>query len=631
MEQTKRTIEHGTGLPLGAAVQNNRMVQFSIALPDIRECILHLYKKGDDRPFWSLNIGEKYKRGDIFSVAILLPEYENIEYTYEVNKRIILDPYACEIQGRNVWGKVYDTPGRNTVLRCAAPKKKRRREIEWTLRRPMEELVIYRLHVRGFTRHSSSKVTGKGTFFGLMQKIDYLVDLGINAVELMPCYEFNEIIPRAFQPLEHWKDQPDKTGKREQKPVKVNYWGYTGDACYFAPKLSYTYDQDDPCGEFERMVKLLHENGIEVYMEMFFTEGTRQSLIVDCLRYWVMRYGIDGFHINTDVAPALFLANDPILADIKLFANGWNTEEIYRERMKPAFRHLGEYHDGFLQDIRCYLKSDEEMVGKVAYRMRKNGDSQATVNYLANTNGFTLADLFSYDVKHNEANGEDNRDGTSYNHSWNCGVEGKTRKKTVLELRRREIKNALAILFFSQGIPLLLAGDEFGNSQEGNNNAYCQDNKISWLNWNQAVTNREQIDYVKRLIQERKEHKILHLGHEMKEMDYMSCGCPDISFHGTKAWYPDFSNYSRLLGVLLCGRYAADAKGNSDSDYFLAINMHWQEHTFDLPNLSDNRKWTVFLNTASDEEKKVVNMRRYDVQPRSIVILKSEKRISSRK
>ena len=293
----------------------------------------------------------------------------------------------------------------------------------------------------------------------------------------------------------------------------------------------------------------------------------------------------------------------------------------------PQYRNLAEYNDGFLTDVRRFIKSDEEQVQKLVYRYKKNPSQCAVINYLADQNGFTLADLYSYDVKHNEDNAENNHDGTDYNYSWNCGVEGKTSKKAINELRYKMIRNALAVLFLSQGTPMIQAGDEFGNSQQGNNNAYCQDNEIGWVDWKQNKSNSALFEFCKKIIHLRKSHPVFHNSIELKGMDYIACGYPDLSFHGKKAWYPDYTNYSRLIAFMLNGEYAVINSKRKDFTCFVICNMHWEAQEFDLPDVGKVTEWLLVFTTEEGfyEEDKVYK-KSMMVKPRTIALLIERKK-----
>ncbi|BCN30257.1 alpha-amylase family glycosyl hydrolase [Anaeromicropila herbilytica] len=629
MEKKIKT-QKGIPLPLGVT-KVDKFLNFSIALFE-KECKLNIYHKEEKTPFFSIQLTNEHKLGNIYSIKVENHDLNQCEYMYEIKGKEIVDPCSILVTGREKWGD--DTVTKRNVRGVIYSE-----SFDWEgdrrLLRHYKDMIIYRLHVRGFTNHISSKVHHKGTFLGVIEKIPYLKELGINTIEIMPMYEFEEKIskkrPFDYQSkyinYQYKKNQSyivsnkEKDSKeKESSFVKLNYWGYTDEANYFSPKVSYSYDKENSIHELKTMIKAMHQNGIEVIMEFYFAKNTNQDLIVACLRYWVLEYHIDGFKLNSDVVPLEYIKNDPLLGETKLFATSWNTNGWDGYEEAPYNRNIAEYNDGFLVDARKLLKGDEEQVEKYMYRIRQNPKKNAVINYITNTNGFTLMDLVSYDIKHNENNLENNTDGTDYNFSWNCGIEGKTRSKKVLKLRIKQIKNALVLLFFSQGTPLILAGDEFGQTQSGNNNAYCQDNNITWLNWKLTETNKEIYSFMKTLIDIRKDHPILHMEDELRVMDYISCGYPDLSYHGTQAWYPDCSNYSRILGVLLCGKYIKIDRTKEDDFFYLAINMHWENHDFDLPKLPMNREWTVLIDT-SDSLSELTNQRKCNVQSRSIVVL----------
>jgi glycogen operon protein len=371
---------------------------------------------------------------------------------------------------------------------------------------------------------------------------------------------------------------------------------------------------------------------MEVIIELYFTGKENPAFVLDAVRFWAEEFHVDGIHL-VGFAPNDLIGRDPYLSGTKLFSTSWMGVPGGHEK------HLAEYNDGFLVDMRRALKGDEDEMNHLIFRSRRNPADFGVINYMANTNGFTLMDMVSYDTKHNEANGEGNQDGNSYNYSWNCGVEGHTRRKKIVELRRKQIRNAALMLFLSQGTPLLLAGDEFGNSKDGNNNSYCQDNEVSWLNWNLLKTNRDIYEFTKAVIAFRKSHPVFHMAGEPKIMDYLSCGRPDVSYHGVKAWRPEFENFRRQIGIMYCGEYGKKPDGTADDSFFVAYNMHWESHEFDLPNLPKKQKWYIVFNTddkefngmyqeksgdGEDVEKKggmpVMETRQFEVPPRTIVV-----------
>lgn len=617
----KTTLSKGLPMPLGVTGLLNG-INFAVSIPNEEECILQLFYRETGERAASFLLTSEYKTGNVFSCILsesmvkknqklkglihLFEKPHEYTYSYEVKGRELADPYAKLIYGREIYGE--ENLSSKRELRGGLLLKEYLWEEDKPLDTPYSQLIGYKLHLRGFTKHPSSKVQNPGTFQGVTEKIPYLKQLGINSIQFMPIYEFNENI---------W---PKGIGEQE---TKVNYWGYSEDNFYFAPKASFAANPAQADTELKTMIKKLHEEKIEVVMEMYFPNGTNHILILDCLKYWVMEYHIDGFCLMGETIPTTTIAMEPLLGRTKLFAEGWEKEQVYSKGFVPAFKNLAEYNDGYSIDIKGFLRGDESKVSSFASCFKNNPDKHGVINYITNHNGFTLMDLYSYDVKHNEANGEYNRDGVDYNYSWNCGREGKTKDKKVLSLRRKQIRNAFTILLLSQGTPLILAGDEFGNSQCGNNNPYCQDNEITWLNWDDINTNKDIFEFVKFLISIRKCHPVLHMDYPLKSMDYISSGYPDLSYHGTKAWYPDYSFYSRMLGIMLAGQYVKVSPAENDINFYIACNMHWEGHTFDLPGLPKNMKWYVLFDTAEEPEivsslsagKKIVDKKNDDKEP----------------
>ena len=617
------SVKNGTYHGLGVQKLGDDIC-FTIAVPDRKRCSLLLYKRGETEVAASIPMGSSSRYGDLRSLIIEKFPVENYEYNYLIDGRVVTDPYASAICGREVWGKA---PKGESALRSRAVFD----EYDWQGDAPLQlawqDVVIYAAHVRGFTRHASSGVKAKGTFAGIAEKIPYLKELGINQLELMPVYEFAEV--------ETWDEKrpPLRRPGNGQKEL-LNYWGYA-DAYYFAPKASYSAT-GDPVREFKDLVRELHRNGIELVLEFHFPKGTRTAFVLDCIRHWVLEYHIDGIHVNRDHAPVEALAQDPLLSHTKIMTESFRLDEIYEERHIPIFRILAEYNDGFMLDVRRFLKGDEGQLVPFTWRARRNPSEYAVINYMANHNGFTLMDTVSYDEKHNEANGEENHDGTDFNYSWNCGEEGPSRKKKTLGLRARQLRNAFVLLLLSQGTPLIYEGDERGNSQSGNNNVYCQDNELSWVNWKTGKTFGFLTEYVKKLIAFRRKHPVFHQARELRMTDYLSCGHPDISYHGKRAWLGDFENYSRSVGIFYGGDYiAANTEGKEeDSFFYVAYNMHWIPHEFALPNLPGRGRWKIAIDTGAEgtagiyaegEEPLLSSQRTVTVPERTILVLTGKK------
>ncbi|MDE6604335.1 MAG: hypothetical protein K2K90_19715 [Lachnospiraceae bacterium] len=463
---------------------------------------------------------------------------------------------------------------------------------------PYEEMLIYALHVRGFTRHRSSGVKWKGTYAGVEEKIPYMQELGINMALLMPCYEFDEIMPEnTAQTMEqailsYRQELPSADGQEKKKP-RINYWGYQP-GLYYVPKSAYAHSKD-AAGEFRDMVRAFHKAGIGVAMQFYFPPEMRAVEILDILKYWVLEYHIDGFHLMSASLSMDLIAGEPLLSETMLLTGDGNGRAG-----DGRTRNRGFLSDGFLYDMRRFIKGDDNMINQFLFHLRENKTEIGIVNSIARWEGFRLADLVSYDRKHNEDNGENNQDGTDYNCSWNCGVEGKSRKKSIQELRLRQMKNAVTILLMSQGTPLLYSGDEFANTQGGNNNPYCQDNDTAWIKWNQTETGRELLAYTKFMISMRKAHRILHSRTLLRGIDTLSCGFPDISFHGREAWRPDTSQASRCMGIMYCGFYAAEGEQEDERFFYIAVNMHWEVDYLGLPKLPKGKLWTYAASTGKE-------------------------------
>lgn len=592
----------------------NQTVYFKIMHASADECYLLLYHKQDASKNKRILMERMPGARRIFTLSLEQFPYFEYEYCFEAQGESFLEPNAKVVLGRETFGKKQEYTLRGGFLTPYEAF-----EEEQPLQYKFHDLIIYKLHVRGFTMHESSGVEHKGTYRGIIEKIPHLLKLGINAVLIMPMTEFDEL------------EQP-KHYRCDRK--RINCWGFETSSYLYAPKQSFAADIQHPDLEVKQMIAELHRNGIEVFLEMNFTNQTNPMLIADCLVYWNQEYHVDGFKTNLKEQYRSMIASTPMLRNVKLMDTWWNRAEILEFTEGELPEGLAEYNDGFKVDARKFLKGDEAQVNSYMTRVKYNPEDMAVINYISNHDGFTLHDVYTYDVKHNEANGENNFDGSEYNYSWNCGVEGETKSRKVTALRKKMVENALLALFLSQGTPLLLAGDEFGNTQNGNNNMYCQDNEAAWIDWTLLNKNRKLMEFVRSLIALRRKHPILHQEKEMRAMDYIYCGLPDLSFHGTKAWQPDLSYYSRELGVLYCGKYVPVSRRQFDETFYIIYNMHWEQHEFGLPNLPVNMKWSFLLATDPAVERKgkfakieealiLENQRILTLPPRTVCVLKA--------
>ena len=617
------TIREGNYEKLGVQKKDDAVI-FTFEGEKEENCSILFYGKKAE-PVCKILVPEEYCRGSVRSVAVTGKLWKNLRYNYEINGKIITDTYATRIIGREKWNDKTRSEKDYFICGGAYPQ-----AFDWKNDRQPEikrqQMVMYKLHVRGFSMEDTScPRKERGTFRAITDKIPYLKKLGITTIELMPAYEFEEqVIPKKTVLPDYlkWESHGEDLIKPESvQPVeKINYWGYVP-GNYFAPKASYS-SSADAASEFRELVHTLHENGMECVMEFYFAPGMNQNVILDALRFWVREYHVDGFHVRGVQGICNLMATDPLFADTKLLNIYFPVEEIYGKKNLPKKRMVAECNDGFKIDVRRFLKGDEESLKAFAERMRRNPKGSGLINYIASHDGFTLCDLVSYEERHNEDNGEQNRDGRVQNYSWNCGEEGKSRKKKILELRNRQMKNAWCMLLLSAGTPMILAGDEFCNSQLGNNNPYCLDNEISWLDWKGYKSgNREMFRFVKDLIAFRKKHKILHMGQELSMTDSLSCGFPGISYHSSSAWYGELDGQNRKIGVMYCGKYA-----DEDELIYIAYNMHWMEHTFALPALPGGYRWNVALDTSEgileeDKWRLLPDSRQVQVSSRTVIVL----------
>ena len=679
-------LSRGAPLPFGASVVRGG-INFAIFSRHATKVTLLLFHPGEAEPFQEFCLDPRLNRtGDVWHGLV-----ENIEpgvhYGYRMDRvpnenpliyrydfaNILIDPCGRTVAGRAHWGERYrrETDQRRRSAVVAS-------DFDWgndqPLNIPMADSIIYELHVRGFTRHHSSRTSHPGTYAGLMEKLPYLQSLGITAVELLPIYEFDETGNNHYNP---------STGER-----LLDFWGYNP-ISFFAPKAAYASEVDDssPIREFKSMVKSFHSAGIEVVLDVVFNhtaEGNEQGpthsfrgidnstyymlnrrtsaylnysgcgntlncnhpvvrdLVAEALRYWVTEMHVDGFRFDLASilgrgqdgsvlsSPPLLehLAHDPVLADTKLIAEAWDAAGLYQVGTFPAWGRWAEWNGKFRDDIRKFLRGDPGMVSLLATRLVGSPDLYSenarepwhSVNFVTCHDGFTLADLVSYDRKHNEGNGEDEKDGSDDNVSWNCGVEGPSSDPGVLELRQRQTRNFAVLLMLSQGVPMILAGDEAGRTQGGNNNPFCQDNDVSWFDWNLPEQNSELFRFFRLLIQFRRDHAILRRGTFIPSENPFS---PRVEWHGTHLHQPDWSETSRSLAMHLYG-----SPGGVQEHIYLMTNSYWEPVMFELPIVSGWR-WVRSIDTSYSSpldivepgtERMLEGIGQYQVGSRSIAV-----------
>ena len=678
----------GSPRPFGATALPNG-VNFSVFSNHATACALVLFELDAPEPMVEIPFPPACRLGDVFAMTVFDIDPAGIEYGFRFagpwsprqghrydKRRILLDPYAKAISLPGAWGERDGMDG-------AYPYRARvhQADFDWEgdqqLNIPIEDLVIYEMHLRGFTAHASSGVEQPGTFAAAIEKIPYLKALGINCIELMPIFAFDESDNSRKNPL---------TGER-----LLNYWGYNPIG-FFAPNEAYSAD-DNPARDLKRLVKACHENGIEVWLDVVFNhtaEGNENGptisfrgidnkawyllddqgrylnfsgtgntvncnhpiarvVLQDCLRYWVTEFHIDGFRFDLasslgrdrqgipDPNPPLLevLAYDPLLARTKLIAEAWDAGGLYQVGSFPAYGRWAEWNGRYRDDIRRFVKGDAGLVGAIAARIQGSPDiygergPRASVNFVTAHDGFCLRDLVSYNHKHNEANGESNRDGSNGNQSWNCGVEGETSDAAVNDLRLRQMKNFLAILLVSQGVPMLWMADETAQGKGGNNNSYCHDGPLTWFDWRRVGADDSLFRFTRGLIRFRRAHRALRRRAWFTHRDEAGLGYPDISFHGARLWQPDWSHESRQLAFLLSGA-CADVSTPPDDMIYVIINSRWEMAFFQLPPLKRGKMWHVAFNTALhnpddchplDAEPALPRQDNILVGPRSVVIL----------
>ena len=643
---------------LNGATPLQNGVNFTIHTCGGTACELLLFHNAEEKPFAVLPFPEAYKIGDVYSMIVYGLDIRDFEYAYRVDgpwdpdkgllfdkKNILLDPYAKAVSGQRIWGTHWEPTYHARVVKDS---------FNWgdmpQSKKELSDLIIYELHVRGFTEHESSGVRNRGTFAGLMEKIPYLKELGVNAVELMPIFEFDETM-----------NAREVNGNR-----LLEYWGYNT-VSFFAPNTSYTsvneYNREGT--ELKTLIKSLHDNGIEVILDVVFNhtaEGNElgrtfcfkgfdnniyymltpdgnyynfsgcgntlncnhpvvQQMILECLRYWTVNYRVDGFRFdlasilgrNEDGSPMnnppllRTLASDPLLRNVKLIAEAWDAGGMYQVGSFPASGRWAEWNGRYRDSLRGFLKGDCWQSWDAAWSISGSGDLyggyydnpkgnyagyNSCVNFLTCHDGFTMYDLYAYNDKHNEMNGWDNTDGSNDNRSWNCGAEGETDDPEVLKLRYRMIRNACAVLLCSRGTPMFLAGDEFGNTKFGNNNSYCQDNEVSWLDWSLLEKNKDLFEFFKFMIAYRKEHLVIR-----KKLPDAVCGMDPLHTHNTNAEDVTIPRDARTFTVSFAGY---DKEKGKDDLVCICVNTYWEDVTVTLPDLRKRGAWYLSVNTYGD-------------------------------
>lgn len=584
-------------------------------------CKVLLYDREKADEIVEIPVSPEWYKGNLRAVCVYGLDMGKYDYNFEVDGVVVQDFYARRIVGRDIWAdKTRELPLEKGI-RCRYEEN----HFSWRGEKDSEiarkDMVLYKLHVRGFTKALPESTEDRGTFKALAKKIPYLKALGITSVEFMPVYEFEELYGRTVQELPEYTKEQGKRKTRllmpERKTVfRTNYWGY-GTGFYYAPKASYAAGHN-PDIELKECILQLHRKGMECILEMHFAGNIRQEQILDVLHYWVDEYHVDGFHLQGDNLPVEMLVKDPYLGRTKLFYTGFDEKHLVKG--EENFPRVFVDTDEFLYPVRKLVNGLHGNVWELANQMKKQNDRIGYVNYLADNNGFTLADLFSYEHKHNEENGENNSDGPEWNFSSNCGVEGESTSRNVQKVRERRMCNAIALLFLAQGVPMLMAGDEDCNSQQGNNNAYCQDNAIGWKDWKQTKKSKAFYRFVKRMIEFRKEHPVLRMEHPVQMTDTRGYGYPDLSYHEESAWISSSYMNRRVLGILYCGKYAGE-----EEDIYLGFNFSDFWKKLALPKQRGKKKWYLYMHTARKgaflSKPEEITGNRFELEAHSVCII----------
>lgn len=565
------------------------------------DCAIRLYEKRKEKnmscSYRDIPVPEEFCIGAVRSVCIEGLDAEHYDYNYVIDKQVVVDPYAKRIIGREEWAN-YSRRDMNYEVRSGFDFSVFDWKGDHCLEIPGTDMVLYKLHVRGFTKDGGVTGKKKGTFAAVTEKIPYLKDLGVTTVELMPAYEFEELVPPrheeprmdfegwAPQAVEGYQLMQQKEYEEKEKELPgINYWGY-GSGNYFAPKASYAAGAS-PSAEMKEMICSMHAAGLECILEMSFDPQENPNYIVEVLRYWVLEYHVDGFHLLCSETAVASVVCDVLLRRTKIFASHF-PDEVWEQQ--SSYPHLYVYNDDFLYAARKLINHQDGNLIEYLNQQKKQHPMIGFVNYFANNNGFTLADTFSYVTKHNEENGEGGTDGNNWNFSVNCGVEGASRKKKIMQQRNRLMRQAIASVVLAQGVPLIFAGDEFGNSQNGNNNAYCQDNRVGWVNWKQLEKNREFFVYVRELLALRRIHPCMRSRMPMQMTDYRSCGMPDLSYHSSQAWSGEIYPSMQAVGVMYSGAY-----GEEPEDLYIGWNFSQSGMSLALPRTAKGKAWQIAL------------------------------------
>ncbi len=647
------SFSRGFPLPFGTTKHPNG-INFALFSKRAVAVSLCLFAPNQERPFQEIPLDPDInKTGDIWHIFIYdLPldyhygyrvdgPYDPLKGHYFDNRAILLDPYAKLVVNNQKWGVSPPKESSHIHKGVVHPLEPFDWGVDTHPNIPLKELIIYEMHVRGFTQDPSSGVVQKGTFLGIIEKIPHLKELGINAVELLPIHAFNE------------RDNLHRNPKNAKHLFQ--YWGYST-INFFSPMVKYGTGKSNVISEFKTLVKELHANGIEVILDVVFNhtaegdsrgphlsfKGLENSvyymlgpngeyynfsgcgntlncnnpvvreLIRDSLRYWVKEMHVDGFRFDLASilvrshdgipleSPPLIeaISQDPILANIKLIAEAWDAGGLYQVGTFPAMGVWAEWNGIYRDNVRGFIKGTDGEAGRFATRIGGSEDLYGkgrtpahSINFIIAHDGFSLLDLVSYNEKHNEENGEENRDGTNNNDSWNCGEEGPSKNVKVNALRQRQMRNFHLALMVSQGVPMILMSDEYGHTKFGNNNSWGHDSRLNWFQWDTLEKNQDFFRFYKTMIAFRKSHPVLYRSRFLKE--------GDIFWHGSELGKPDWSETSRFIACTL-------PDSINHYELFMAFNSSFKPVTFQLPQ----RHWLRIVDTSKKPPRDFVEEKR---------------------
>ncbi len=582
----KKQITIGHFTRFGAIIKDN-IAEFTFETKTDQRAFILLYDRHSKKQTARIAVPEDYSIGRVYSIRISGYSWERLCYLLEKDGDICMDEYACSVVGRETWMDESRSKSNYRVYGgfCLG-------EYTWKETRKAilpQDMVLYKLHLRGITMQNGLGTGKRGNYKGIIQKLPQWKELGITSLEFLPIYDFEEIKYQFHYKL----DENRKTMMVAEDPIGTNFWGY-GKADYFAPKASY-FGARDADIHMKQMVEAIHNAGMEIIMEMSFVPGIKEDRIINCLRYWVMEYHIDGFHLLGMGLPVEQIAEDAFLGKTKIFYDNF-PEEVLMSQSQPA--HLFVTNDEFIYPLRKLQNHLDGSIAELSNYLRRQGNGYSFVNYAASNTGFTLWDAYSYGEKHNDGNGEDNCDGSNYNCSHNYGCEGQTANRIINRNRMTAVRTALCAVFTAQGVPMIMAGDEAGNTQSGNNNPYCQDNEVGWVTYSRRKLPKELAKYVANLIKFRREHSILSNPLPMKMNDYKHTGMPDLSYHGRQPWIMGIGEEKKALGILYNSAYGRDPE---EEDVMVCFNFYYGEESFALPRLRQNRKWYFVTNSGLNE------------------------------